>query len=87
MNEVLQSSTEATDLRVLPFFISRESFLSALGVSVGSMTSNYLWFLKTDPSLVNADNAALTVANIRVMNSRGAVHCKRSRTLPPLTTP
>ena len=72
MNEVLQSSTGATDLRVLPFFISRESFISALGVSVGSMTSNYLWFLKTDPSLVNADNAALTVANIRVMNSRGA---------------
>ena len=72
MDEVLQSRTGTTDLRVLPFFISRESFLSTLGMSVGSMTSNYHWFLKTEPSYVNADNAALTVANIRVMNSRGA---------------
>lgn len=70
--EVLQTRVDTTDLRAMPFFISRQSFLEALGVSIGSMTSSYLWFLKTDPSLVNADNAALTVANLRVMGSRAA---------------
>jgi len=70
--EILQSRTGATDLRLMPFFISRQSFLEVLGPSIGSMSSTYLWFLKTDPSLVNADNAALTVANVRVMTSRAA---------------
>jgi len=70
--EILQSRTGATDLRLMPFFISRQSFLEVLGPSIGSMSSTYLRFLKTDPSLVNADNAALTVANVRVMTSRAA---------------
>ena len=68
--EVLQTRTLTTDLRLMPFFISRQSFIEALGVSIGSLTGSYLWYLKTDPGLVNADNAQLTVANISVMASR-----------------
>ncbi len=66
----LQTQTITTDLRLMPFFISRQSFLEALGPSIGSMSAGYYWYLKTDPSLVNADNAQLTVANIQVMASR-----------------
>ena len=66
----LQTQTMTTDLRLMPFFISRQSFLEALGPSIGSMSAGYYWYLKTDPSLVNADNAQLTVANIQVMASR-----------------
>ena len=66
----LQTQTMTTDLRLMPFFISRQSFLEALGPSIGSVSAGYYWYLKTDPSLVNADNAQLTVANIQVMASR-----------------
>ena len=66
----LQTQTMTTDLRLMPFFISRQSFLEALGPSIGSMSVGYYWYLKTDPSLINADNAQLTVANIQVMASR-----------------
>ena len=66
----LQTQTTTTDLRLMPFFISRQSFLEALGPSIGSMSAGYYWYLKTDPSLINADNAQLTVANIQVMASR-----------------
>ena len=66
----LQTQTMTTDLRLMPFFISRQSFLEALGPSIGSMSAGYYWYLKTDPSLINADNAQLTVANIQVMASR-----------------
>ncbi len=68
--QVLQTRSVTTDLQVMPFFISRQSFLDALGVSIGGMTANYYWYLKTDPSLINADNSQLTVANIQVMTSR-----------------
>ena len=66
----LQTQTMTTDLRLMPFFISRQSFLEALGPSIGSMSAGYYWYLKTDPSLINADNAQLTVGNIQVMASR-----------------
>jgi hypothetical protein len=66
----LQTRTLTTDLRLMPFFISRQSFLEALGPSIGSMSAGYYWYLKTDPSLINADNAQLTVGNIQVMASR-----------------
>ena len=66
----LQTQTLTTDLRLMPFFISRQSFLEALGPSIGSMSAGYYWYLKTDPSLINADNAQLTVANIQAMASR-----------------
>ncbi|MXY43395.1 MAG: FtsX-like permease family protein, partial [Dehalococcoidia bacterium] len=66
----LQTQTMTTDLRLMPFFISRQAFLEALGPSIGSMSAGYYWYLKTDPSLINADNAQLTVANIQVMASR-----------------
>ena len=66
----LQTRTLTTDLRLMPFFISRQSFLEALGPSIGSMSAGYYWYLKTDSSVINADNAQLTVANIQVMASR-----------------
>ena len=68
--ESLQTRTLTTDLRLMPFFITRQSFLEALGPSIGSMSASYFWYLKTDPSLLNADNAQLTVANISVMSNR-----------------
>ncbi len=68
--EALQTRTITTDLRLMPFFISRQSFLEALGPSIGSMSASYFWYLKTDPNLINADNAQLTVANLNVMASR-----------------
>ena len=68
--EVLQTRTTTTDLRLMPFFISRQSFLEALGPSIGSMSGSYFWYIKTDPSLINADNAQLTVAHLSVMASR-----------------
>ena len=68
--ESLQTRTLTTDLRLMPFFITRQSFLEALGPSIGRMSASYFWYLKTDPSLVNADNAQLTVANISVMSNR-----------------
>ena len=72
--EGLQTKTLTTDLRLMPFFISRQSFLESLGVSIGGMSASYFWYLKTDPSLVNADNAQLTVANLRVMSSRAVAN-------------
>ena len=68
--ESLQTRTLTTDLRLMPFFITRQSFLEALGPSIGRMSASYFWYLKTDPSLLNADNAQLTVANISVMSNR-----------------
>ena len=68
--DVLQTRTQTTDLRLMPFFISRQSFLEALGPSIGSMSAGYFWYLKTDPSLINADNAQLTVAHLGVMATR-----------------
>ena len=72
--EGLQTKTLTTDLRLMPFFISRQSFLESLGVSIGGMSVGYYWYLKTDPNLVNADNAQLTVANLRVMSNRAAAN-------------
>ena len=66
----LQTQTLTTDLRLMPFFISRQSFLESLGPSIGSMSAAYYWYLKTDPNFINADNAQLTVGNIQVMASR-----------------
>lgn len=74
VEEGLQTKTQATDLRLMPFFISRQSFLESLGVSIGGMSAGYYWYLKTDPSLVNADNAQLTVANLRVMSNRAVAN-------------
>ena len=37
--DVLQTRTQTTDLRLMPFFISRQSFLEALGPSIGSMSA------------------------------------------------
>ncbi len=72
--EGLQTKTQTTDLRLMPFFISRQSFLESLGVSIGGMSVGYYWYLKTDPGLINADNAQLTVANLRVMSNRAAAN-------------
>ena len=68
--DVLQTRTITTDLRLMPFFISRQSFLESLGPSIGSMSGSYFWYIKTDPSLINADNAQLTVAHLSVMARR-----------------
>ena len=69
---MLRSKIGVTDLRVMPFFVSQRAFLEVLGPSIGRLSSTYYWFLETDTSLVNADNAELTVANIQVMNRRAA---------------
>ncbi len=74
VEEGLQTKTLTTDLRLMPFFISRQAFLESLGVSIGGMSVGYYWYLKTDPSLVNADNAQLTVANLRVMSNRAVAN-------------
>ena len=71
-DEILRSRSYMSDLRTMPFYITQDAYLNALGPSIGRMSSTYLWFLDTDINRIDADNSRLTLANLQVMARGGS---------------
>ena len=71
-DEILRSRSRTSDLRTMPFYITQDAYLNALGPSMGRMNSTYLWLLDTDINRINADNSRLTLANLQVMARGGS---------------
>ena len=65
---VLQAAT-GTSFRTMPFHISEEAFLDALGPRLRRMEATYAWLLMTDTERINARNSVDTLIDIRGTNS------------------
>ena len=70
MDEGVLKAATRTNFRTVPFFVSEETYMDAIGAALPQMDSTYVWLLDVAPDRLKSDNATAARQSIEHMEER-----------------